>query len=222
MPVISAKLRWAAPILVIAALAISHTANAQVKLNQLEKVPGYSTQSSTQAAAPPEPVRTESLERPASSPAFRAGSVVLAEGTPIRIRLEDQLSSATNHAGDEFTISSDDDIDLSDGTILPAGYRGRGEVVEAHKKEMLGKPGELDIRLDYIRIGATRVRLRATKSGEGRSGQTTTIVLSFLLTPLFLMHHGANVVFPRGQTITAYVDEDTILPVPVPPPPHLE
>lgn len=205
---------WQLPICASAAFLAASAADGQVNLNQLERAPVYSTPSSPQ-------ISPAAVRQPPSL-ANRTGSVVLNEGTPIRIRLEDQLSSATNHAGDEFTISTDEDIDLADGTVIAAGYRGRGEVVDAHKKEMLGKPGELDIKLDYVRIGNTRVHLRAIKSGEGRSGQTTTIVLSFLLTPLFLMHHGANVVFPRGQTVTAYVDEDTTILLPAPAPPIVD
>ena len=63
----------------------------------------------------------------------------------------------------------------------------------------------LALRLDYIRIGDVRVHLRANKAAEGKSGVATTVVLSLLITPLFLMHHGADIVFPRGQTIMAYV-----------------
>jgi hypothetical protein len=140
----------------------------------------------------------------------------------VRVRIEDQLSSATSAAGDTFSISTDEDIELPDGGVIPAGYRGRGEVVEAHKKEMLGKGGELAIRLDYVRIGNVRVHLRANKTGEGKSGLTTALVLSFVLTPLFLMHHGGDVVFPKGQSIKAYVDDDVDVPLPAPAPPRID
>jgi hypothetical protein len=138
------------------------------------------------------------------------------------VRFEEELSSATAQAGDTFSISTDDEIHLDDGTVIPAGYRGKGEVSEAHKKEMLGKAGELKVSLDYVRIGDVRVHLRANKSGEGQNTLTTTIVLTVLLTPLFLMHHGHEIVFPKGTTVTAYVDEDTTIPLPVAPPPKAD
>jgi len=36
------------------------------------------------------------------------------------------------------------------GTVIPAGYSGKAEVTAAEKNGMLGKPGQLSIRLNYI------------------------------------------------------------------------
>jgi hypothetical protein len=49
-------------------------------------------------------------------------------------------------------------------------------------------------------------------------GVGATVVLTVLITPLFLMHDGADLTYPRGQTVTALVDEDTKLAFPVAPP----
>ncbi len=141
------------------------------------------------------------------------------EGTEVRVRLDDRLSSQTSVEGDEFTISTEEAIRLADGTVIPAGFRGRGEVVSAHKKEMLGKGGDLAVRIDYFRIGDTRVPLRANKGGEGGNTTGTTVVLTVLLTPLFLMHHGHEMVFPKGTPITAFVDNNTDIALPIPNPP---
>lgn len=174
--------------------------------------------------APPPALRASGASQaqpaqPKAAPAPAKTAVVIPEDTEVRVRLDQRLSSASNVEGDEFSITTDEPIKLPDGTIIPAGFRGRGEVTEAHKKGMLGKAGELHLRLDYIRIGDTRVRLRADKGGQGKSGVGTTVVLTVLITPLFLMHHGAELVYPRGQKITAYVDDDTRLPLPIPSPP---
>ena len=177
-------------------------------------------------------LRVEGAPRPPAAPARPlapvAGIVVastglmIPEGTEVRVRLNERLSSASNVEGDEFSITTDEPIQLSDGTIIPAGFRGRGEVTDAHKKGMLGKAGELHIRLDYFKIADTRVHLRAEKGGEGKSGVATTVVLTLLITPLFLMHHGAELVFPQGQKITAFVDQDTKVPLPLPSPPQVD
>jgi hypothetical protein len=193
--------------LVVALSLVSSPSLAQVSLRDL-----------AEPAAPP---RANSAP-PSRRVAPGKTSERIAEGTEVRVRLEEQLSSATNAAGDTFSISTDEEIELADGVVIPAGFRGKGEVVEAHKKEMLGKAGELAIRLDYVRIGSIRVHLRANKAGQGRSGLTTALVLSFIVTPLFLMHHGADLVFPRGQAITAYVDEDVDIPLPIPSSPRLD
>lgn len=135
------------------------------------------------------------------------------------MRLDEPLSSATATAGETFAISTFEEIRLPDGTVIPAGYHGKGTVTAAEKRGMLGKAGQLTLSVDYIRIGDARVHLRANQGGEGKSGVTTTIVLSLLITPLFLMHHGHEMVFPKGQVITTYVDSDVTLALPFAPAP---
>lgn len=146
-------------------------------------------------------------------------TVRILDGTEVRVRLDDTLSSKTASVGDEFSITLDEPIRLADGTVISEGYRGRGSVTAVHKVEMMGKAGELSLRLDYIRIGDTRVHLRGNQGGEGKSMQSTAIALSLLVTPLFLLRHGHDMVFPKGQHITAYVDEDASILLPVTPPP---
>ena len=158
--------------------------------------------------------------RPAATSPVAPSSRKIPEGTEVKVRLDQPLSSATATAGDTFAISTDGEIRLADGTIIPAGYRGKGTVTAAEKRGMLGKAGQLNISLDYIRVGDVRVHLRASKGGEGKSGVTTTIVLSLLITPLFLMHHGHEMVFPKGQIATAYVDEDATIALPIAPAPR--
>ena len=149
-------------------------------------------------------------------------SVRIPEGTEVRIQFDEQLSSATASSGDTFSISTDEDIRLSDGTIIRAGYRGKGEVTSADKNGMMGKAGQLNVRLIYMKIGDMRVRLRASKGEEGKNAVTSTVVLTVLFGPLGLIKHGHNIVIPKGQTMVAYVDDDTDIPFPVAPPPRGE
>jgi hypothetical protein len=151
-----------------------------------------------------------------AGPAFAdATKVKVPEGTEMLIRFDDHLSSATSHAGDSFSISLDDDVKLADGTILRAGYRGKGEVTDADKKGMMGKAGTLNVRLDYLRIGDDRVRLRGSRGQEGKSSIGATVALSVLFGPLGLIKHGHDIEIAPGQTITAFVDNDAELTMPL-------
>ena len=173
----------------------------------------------TVLAPQPTPAAAE-IAPPVEPSAVVRRTVKLAEGTEIRMIFDEPLSSATSSAGDTFSISTDEDIRLSDGTVLRAGYRGKGEVTSAEKNGMMGKAGQLNIRLVYVRIGDQRVRLRANKGAEGKGAVTSVVVLSVLFGPLGFLKHGHNIKIPAGQSITAYVDEDTDLTVPVDPPPR--
>jgi hypothetical protein len=147
-------------------------------------------------------------------------TVRIPEGTEVRVRLEDQLSSATSAPGDLFTVSTTEEIQLADGTVIPPGYRGRREVTFTDKPGMLGKAGQLNMRLDFVRIGGVRVRLVASKGMKGKGSATSAWVLGALVAFPFLAIHGHNVVVPIGTPITAFVDNDTDVPFPVPRPPE--
>jgi hypothetical protein len=76
------------------------------------------------------------------------------------------------------------------------------------------------VRLNYIRIGDQRVKLRASKGGEGEGAMGATVALTILFGPLGLLKRGHDLEIPRGQEIIAYVDEDAKIAVPVAPPPN--
>jgi hypothetical protein len=151
--------------------------------------------------------------------AWAADTINVPEGTEVVIRFNDGLSSKTSSEGDRFSITTDEPIVLPDGTSLPAGYRGEGEVTAVEKRGMMGKPGQLNVRLDYVTVGNRRIHLRGSKGAEGKASVGATIVLTVLFGPLGLIKHGADVQIQPGQKMTTYVDEDTQIPAPPAPPP---
>ena len=148
-----------------------------------------------------------------------AETVKVPEGTEFPIRIEEKLSSKTSAEGDRFTVSLADDVQLDDGTVLHAGYRGVGEIVDLQKNGRLGKKGTLNIRLNYLKVGDQRIKLRASKGAEG-GGNTGNMVAAIVLVGVFgLLVKGHSAEIPRGQMVTGYADEDVELETPVAPPP---
>jgi len=87
-----------------------------------------------------------------------------------------------------------------------------GEVTNVQKAGMLGKGGELNMRLDYLKVGTARIHLRGTKGGEGKSGTGGAIALSLLVSPLFLLLKGKEIKVTKGTPLHAYVSDDISLP----------
>lgn len=156
---------------------------------------------------------------PDPKPAASA-SVTVPEGTEVHVHLGERLSSATASVGDTFVIVSDEEIRLRDGTVIPPGYVGRGEVTVAERNGFLGKSGQLGVRLNYLKVGSFRIHLRANKGDQGKSGVTNTVVMTVLFGPLGLLVHGHSIVYPKGQPLVAYVDQDTAISLPIAPPPQ--
>lgn len=157
----------------------------------------------------------------ASTPVMASAQTAkVPEGTEFVIRFNEKLSSGSNTEGDQFSITLEEDVKLPDSTVIKAGYRGKGEVTDAKKKGFMGQAGEMNIRLNYLRVGDTRIRLRASKGGEGKGAMGATIALTVLFGPLGLLKRGHDIEIKQGQTLTAYADQDAelVLPVPAPPP----
>jgi hypothetical protein len=74
--------------------------------------------------------------------------VKIPEGTEVRDALAEKLSSTTSAEGDQFSVITDEEINLPDGKVIPAGYTGKGEVINVSKAGMVGKSGQLNIRMD--------------------------------------------------------------------------
>jgi hypothetical protein len=172
-----------------------------------------------QTPAPaPSPGATSQMIAPSQEATMRM--VKLPEGTEVRLKLEEKLSSSTSSEGDTFDVLSVEDIPLSDGTIIRAGYSGRGEVTHVEHNGWLGKSGELNIKADYLKIGDVRVHLRGNKGGEGK-GNTGNLVVAAVFFGVFAAAvHGHSIVYPEGTTVTAFVDTDTEIPLPLVAPPQ--
>jgi hypothetical protein len=148
-----------------------------------------------------------------------AGTVKIPEGTEFRLRLEDRLSTKTSAEGDRFTVTLVDDVPLADGTTLKAGYRGVGEIVHLKKNGRVGKKGELNVRLNYLRVGDERIKLRASKGAQG-GGNTGGLIVGIALVGVFgLLVKGKSAEIPKGTQFAGFADTDSELGTPFAPPP---
>src|SRR5579872_3959118 len=107
-------------------------------------------------------------------------SIHIPEGTELILRYNDHLSSATSSEGDRFSVTLDEPIVLGDGVTIPAGFRGVGEVTAAEHKGMMGKAGQLNVRLDYLTVGDHRIELRAAKGETGKDSIGATVALTVI------------------------------------------
>jgi hypothetical protein len=140
------------------------------------------------------------------------GRYILREGEDVNLQFAQDLSSKTSSEGDPVTLTLADDLKVGDVVVAKAGAKAVGEVTKAEKAGMMGKPGQLNIRLDYIRAGDEKIRLRGTRGKEGKDGTTGTVVLTVLFGPLGLIHHGSNIEIKKGQSMKAFVSDDVALP----------
>lgn len=150
--------------------------------------------------------------------AVSSGMVMLREGTDVPLKFAQALSSKSAAEGDPVAFILDEDLKVGDVVVAKAGSKAFGEVSNVKKSGMMGKAGELNVRLDYLKVGDSKIKLRGTKDREGASGTTGAIVLTVLFGPIGLIKHGKNIDIPQGSALKAYVADDISLP-PAPPAP---
>lgn len=141
----------------------------------------------------------------------------LLDGTPIRLRLAENLSSADAVAGESVDFEVLEDVKAGDTVVIKHGARAIGTVTEAQAKRRMGRAGKLSVTIDYVRmLNDEKVALRATKGGNGGGhtgamvgGMVATAIVFWPAAPLFLLMHGKDIKIPKGTPITAFVNGDT-------------
>lgn len=140
----------------------------------------------------------------------------LLDGTPIKLRLAENLSSESNKTGDEVPFEVTQEVDVMGVPVVPKGATALGSVTNAEPKRRMGRGGKLDVGLTSVRlIDGEKAQISATKDtkGGGHVGVMTgamvaTAVVFFPAAPLFLFMHGKSVEIPKGTEITAYIQGD--------------
>lgn len=140
------------------------------------------------------------------------GRYMLRDGDDVPLLFAQDISSKTAAEGDPVMFTLAEDLKVNGVVVAKEGSKAVGEVTHAEHSGMMGKAGQLDIRLNYLKVGDTKVHLRGTKGKEGASGTTSAVVLTVLFGPIGLIKHGHNIDIKQGTSLKAYVSDDTPLP----------
>lgn len=151
-------------------------------------------------------------QAPTATPAAAADSsaaatYTLAEGTDVELQFAQDLSSSTSFEGDPVALTLVHDLKVGDVVVAKAGSKAYGVVTKAHKSGRMGKSGQLEIRLTYLKAGDKQINLRETKSKESGGG-----IMGALTSPFGHVKHGKNVEINVGDPMHAYVANDILLP----------
>jgi hypothetical protein len=161
----------------------------------------------TTQAAQPAAQGSQAVQAPAQA-AETPAKLTLKEGTDVKLKFAQDLSSKTATDDDPVNLVLDEDLKVGDVTVVKAGAKALGTVTHAKKAGMMGKGGELNLRLEYLLAGDTRMRLRGTKGKEGEGKVGAAVALTVLFGPIGLIKHGKNVEVKQGTPLLAYVDQD--------------
>ena len=151
--------------------------------------------------------------------ALASEPVALHDGTPVRLRLARNLSSADARTGDTIDLEVVEDVKVGDSIVIPRNSAALATVTRAEAKRRMGRGGKLDVNIDFVRMAnGDKVSLRAVRETAGGShtgamtgAMVATSLVAWPAAPFFLMMHGKDVTIPKGTEITAYVQGDVTL-----------
>jgi hypothetical protein len=143
----------------------------------------------------PAPVASDQPDAPAK--------VKLREGTGVKLTFAQTLNSRMAEDGDVVEFVLAEDLKVGDVVVAKAGSKAYGEVSNARPSGMLGKSGELNIRMDFLAASEIHIPLRESQDGDSGSSRG--------LNPIGLIKHGKDVEIPQGAPLKAYVSDDIML-----------
>lgn len=138
------------------------------------------------------------------------------DGTPIKLRLRENVSSSTARTGQEVPFETVDEVQVDGVTVLPKGSTAIAVVTESESKRTMGRAGKLNMAIGYARLkDGNKIALRAVREQKGSShtgAMTGAMVATSLIVwpaaPFFLFMKGKDITIPQGTEITAFVDGD--------------
>ncbi|MDP3786463.1 MAG: hypothetical protein Q8R05_02810 [Candidatus Omnitrophota bacterium] len=141
-------------------------------------------------------------------------SMKVKNGTPVILRLTEDVSSKTKNMNESVAMQVAKDVIIDGKTVVKAGTPAMGTVSWAEKAGMLGKEGKIQITADSTKsVDGQRIPLRASVTSMGKSETVMSVIMSILCCILFLLVPGKEASLPIGTEIKAYIDQDLTVEV---------
>jgi hypothetical protein len=144
-----------------------------------------------------------------------AQNIEMPDGTKVRVRLEQQLSSATADEGQPVQFSIVEPVYVGDVEVIPVGTSVHGTVLKAIAKRRMGRTGKLDFSITEIVLakgGKIPVRYSIIKKDGGSSAVSTGVitagvaVLFWPAAPFLLLRKGKDFTFNQGMIFEVFTD----------------
>jgi len=144
-----------------------------------------------------------------------AAQVVVQDGTKVRIRLDQTITSATAEVGQSVELSVAEAIKVDDVVVIAEGARVTGTITEAVEKRRMGRAGKLDFSIDRVRSTDNEwIPLRYSlqkKSGQSHAVRTGVItagvaVVFWPAAPVMLLMKGKDITINKGVTFDVFTD----------------
>ena len=119
--------------------------------------------------------------------------LVLAKGTEVHLRMAQDISSRAARAGEPIELTLTDDLKVGDVVVAKTGARALGEVAQGKKPDFRGDPGEVSIRMRFLRVGDKKVEIEGSLATSG---------------VVYVIIRGSQGIIKAGTPVKAFVAAD--------------
>lgn len=142
--------------------------------------------------------------------------VMIPDGTKIRVRLEQNLSSETAELGQTVDFQVTQEVRMGDAVVVANGARATGSIVQVEPRRRLGRAGKLDFSIERVQLvdgNWLNVRYTPQKNTGKGNGVTTGVLTAGLAVvfwpaaPLGLLIKGHEATIIKGRTYEVFSDD---------------
>ncbi len=142
--------------------------------------------------------------------------VMIPDGTKIRLRLEENLSSATADLGQVVDFAVTQEVRVGDAIVIANGARATGNIIKVEHRRSMGRAGYLDFSIERVQLvdgNWLNVRYTPEKNhgkGDGAAAGVTTGILAVVFwpaAPLGLLIKGHDVEINKGRIYDVFSDD---------------
>ena len=156
--------------------------------------------------------------QPAAQPGQTQSSaaVKLADGTPIKLRIGQMLSSADAHTGEVVRLEVAEDVCVGNSVVIFSGTTASAVVTKTNSKKVKGAARQLALSVDSLNLAdGTKALLRGTNESQGEkvpADEAKSRHLTFMPSaPPYPVVNGRDLIIPKGTAVTAYISGDLLL-----------
>ncbi len=144
----------------------------------------------------------------------QAENVLIPAGTPVIVKLSDEVSSRTHKKGDRVNLEVVTDVIVQGKTVIKAGTPAEGQVESAAKRFFAGIGGQIEISVQSTKaINGVTIPLEFKKETHGGSS-LVSIILTVVCCCIFVLIPGKNVSIEKGTLFNATVLGPTEVNIP--------
>lgn len=140
--------------------------------------------------------------------------VILKDGTPVMLRLTEEVSTKTKNLNDSIHFEVAKDVKVNGKVVIKAGTPADGTVSVCQKPDILGQEGTIAFTVNStVTVDGQWLSLRANVTRTGENKMLISAGAAYACCPVFGLIRGSGASFPVGSETKAYTENDVTVKV---------